>query len=75
MQKLIKEVDFYYDTNGLMVFTALYHQKRGFCCGNGCRHCPYQHAAVSPTSKLQPVKAGQNSASNASDGCSNQYNT
>ncbi|WMX14832.1 MULTISPECIES: DUF5522 domain-containing protein [unclassified Aureispira] len=31
----------YYIENGLYVFTALYHQKRGYCCGNGCRHCPY----------------------------------
>jgi hypothetical protein len=26
---------------GLLVFTAAYHLKRGYCCGNGCRHCPY----------------------------------
>ncbi|MCC9136544.1 DUF5522 domain-containing protein [Pontibacter silvestris] len=24
-----------------MVFTAKYHLKRGHCCRNGCRHCPY----------------------------------
>lgn len=35
------EPDFYFDTNGLMVFTKSYHLKRGYCCGNGCRHCPY----------------------------------
>ncbi|MBY0451848.1 MAG: hypothetical protein K2P92_02355, partial [Bdellovibrionaceae bacterium] len=29
------------DENGLMVMTAAYHLKRGTCCGNGCRHCPY----------------------------------
>jgi len=34
--------DFYFDENGLMVFTALYLLKRGYCCGNGCRHCPYK---------------------------------
>ncbi len=27
--------------DGLMVFSAWYHLKRGTCCGNGCRHCPY----------------------------------
>lgn len=32
--------DFYFE-NGLMVFTASYHLKRGYCCNNGCRHCPY----------------------------------
>ncbi len=24
-----------------MVLTASFHIKRGYCCGNGCRHCPY----------------------------------
>ena len=33
--------DFYLE-RGLMVFTAAYHLRRGYCCGNRCRHCPYQ---------------------------------
>jgi len=33
--------DFYYE-NGLMVFTAAYHLKRGYCCNSGCRHCPFR---------------------------------
>ncbi|MEQ9287885.1 MAG: DUF5522 domain-containing protein [Cyclobacteriaceae bacterium] len=32
--------DFYIE-NGLYVFTSQYHRKRGYCCKNGCRHCPY----------------------------------
>jgi hypothetical protein len=40
-QNLEKEEDFYFDPNGLMVMTARYLKKRGYCCGNGCRHCPY----------------------------------
>ncbi|MES2803536.1 MAG: cysteine-rich CWC family protein [Bdellovibrionota bacterium] len=35
------EPDYYFDTNGLMVFSQAYHLKRGCCCGSGCRHCPY----------------------------------
>lgn len=31
----------YYLENGYSVFTAAFHLKRGYCCGNGCRHCPY----------------------------------
>ncbi|WP_185156029.1 DUF5522 domain-containing protein [Fulvivirga kasyanovii] len=31
----------YYIENGLYVFTKAYHLKRGYCCQNGCRHCPY----------------------------------
>ena len=33
---------------GYMVFTRLAHLARGTCCGSGCRHCPYDHAAVPP---------------------------
>jgi len=33
--------DFYFDPNGLMVLTAEYLKKRGYCCESGCRHCPY----------------------------------
>ncbi|HEY7783361.1 MAG TPA: DUF5522 domain-containing protein [Pyrinomonadaceae bacterium] len=31
----------YYLENGFLVFTAHYLSKRGYCCENGCRHCPY----------------------------------
>ena len=27
--------------SGLFVLTATYLRDRGTCCGNGCRHCPY----------------------------------
>ena len=36
----------YYLEGGLLVFTAAYHLKRGYCCGNACRHCPYNHINV-----------------------------
>ncbi|MCX6351576.1 MAG: DUF5522 domain-containing protein [Bacteroidetes bacterium] len=36
------EGDYYFTEDGLMVFTAQYHLRRGFCCGSGCRHCPYK---------------------------------
>ncbi len=32
----------YYFENGLMVLTAHFLRERGYCCGNECRHCPYQ---------------------------------
>lgn len=37
----------YHLENGVMVFTEWYHLKRGECCGNACRHCPYDHENVS----------------------------
>jgi len=39
-RKLVEGVDYYME-NGLWVFTAVFHLKRGYCCKNGCRHCPY----------------------------------
>ena len=37
--------DFYLE-NGLMVLTEKYHLDRGYCCGSGCRHCPFQYDRV-----------------------------
>jgi Family of unknown function (DUF5522) len=31
----------YYLQGGLLVLTASYHLRRGYCCEQGCRHCPY----------------------------------
>ncbi|MBC7486040.1 MAG: hypothetical protein H7282_04740 [Cytophagaceae bacterium] len=33
--------DFYIE-NGFCVFTETYHLKRGYCCQNNCRHCPWK---------------------------------
>ena len=33
--------DYYFD-GPYMVFTAAYHEKRGYCCNSDCRHCPYK---------------------------------
>lgn len=27
--------------SGLFVLSAWYLAQRGYCCGTGCRHCPY----------------------------------
>ena len=35
-----KNQDFYLEEDN-MVMTENYHIKRGYCCGCGCRHCPY----------------------------------
>lgn len=47
MQKrLVEGIDFYYNEERFMVFTEKYHLEKGFCCGNGCRHCPYDFEKV-----------------------------
>lgn len=33
--------DFYWNEQGFRVFTEQYHLRRGFCCNNNCKHCPY----------------------------------
>ena len=43
---MIKDVDYYIDPSGKCVFTAAYHKARGYCCGQACRHCPYDYEAV-----------------------------
>ena len=37
---LEQEKDYYVEGEAL-VFTGSYLKRRGYCCGSGCRHCPY----------------------------------
>ena len=32
---------YYYMEGERIIFTEEFHINRGQCCGNGCRHCPY----------------------------------
>lgn len=40
-QTQLSKEDFYYEGT-FIVFTEQYHLKRGYCCKNKCRHCPYK---------------------------------
>eukprot|EP00760_Papus_ankaliazontas_P004624 PhM_4_TR11997/c0_g1_i1/m.72931/K00798/MMAB, pduO; cob(I)alamin adenosyltransferase len=42
---------------GYVVFTAVAHKARGYCCGSGCRHCPFGHRNVGDTESLHSDKA------------------
>lgn len=46
MNNLIEGEDYYYNEQGYIVLTEKYHLQKGDCCGNGCRHCPYQYKNV-----------------------------
>jgi hypothetical protein len=48
--RLVEGRDYYYE-GGRMVFTAHFLTERGYCCGSGCRHCPYE----TPDSKKENV--------------------
>jgi hypothetical protein len=40
-----EETDYYIIEGGYLVFTREYHLKRGYCCKNGCRHCPWRQVS------------------------------
>ncbi len=40
-QYSLVEGEDYYSDGQAIVFTARYPLRRGYCCENGCRHCPY----------------------------------
>ena len=40
---LVEGTDYYFE-DGLMVLTEGYLGRRGYCCKNGCRHCPYGYS-------------------------------
>lgn len=46
MSRLVEGEDFYYNQQGYMVLTEKFHLAKGFCCGNGCKHCPYNYINV-----------------------------
>lgn len=38
---LVEGLDYYFNESGFMVLSEHYLKRRGYCCENGCRHCPY----------------------------------
>ena len=65
MQNLTEGEDYYYNEQGYIVLTEQFHLKKGYCCGNGCKHCPYDFEAV-PEPKRSEILANQiNNANNA----------
>jgi hypothetical protein len=55
-QQLVEGVDFYYNVDGYIVLTEKYHLDKGFCCGNGCRHCPYSYENVPEPKRSELMK-------------------
>jgi hypothetical protein len=39
---LLQDEDFYKTSNGSIIFTEIYHKKRGYCCKKVCKHCPWK---------------------------------
>ena len=45
--------DLYYFEGSRIVFTPEYHIERGYCCGNGWRHCPYEPKHIKGNIELE----------------------
>lgn len=56
--EFIKDVHYYLE-EGRVVFTALQHISRGYCCGNNCRHCPYEPKAIKGNKKIKKENNGK----------------
>jgi hypothetical protein len=67
MQNLIEGEDYYYNEQGYIVLTEQFHIKKGYCCGNGCKHCPYDFEEV-PEPKRSEILANKINNANDSQG-------
>jgi hypothetical protein len=47
-----------------MVLTEAYHLDRGYCCGNGCRHCPFNYDTVPEPRRSELLASQQEWAEN-----------
>ena len=51
--ELIEGVHFYINQDGYIVLTEKFHLEKGFCCGMGCLHCPYNYGNVPELRKTE----------------------
>jgi hypothetical protein len=59
MDQLAEGEDYYFNEEGYIVLTEQFHLKKGNCCGNGCKHCPYDFINV-PEPKKSELLAHKN---------------
>jgi hypothetical protein len=62
MNELIEGVHYYINQQGLVVLTEKYHLEKGYCCGNGCLHCPYEYENVGEPKKSELLKTRKQSS-------------
>ncbi|MEN0003769.1 MAG: DUF5522 domain-containing protein [Bacteroidota bacterium] len=60
MPKLEEGLDYYME-NGRYVFTEHFLTNRGYCCGSGCRHCPYGTKSAEEDDPLLKLRKRQSS--------------
>ncbi len=65
MSKQLKEgEDYYNNEDGYMVLTAKYHLDKGYCCGYGCKHCPYEFENVPEPKRSQLLETAEANSQN-----------
>ena len=57
MNPWIEGVDYYVNENGLVVLTEKYLREKGYCCGTGCKHCPYEYEKVPEPKRSELLSA------------------
>lgn len=57
MEPLVEGTHYYINEEGLIVFTERYLSERGYCCGSGCRHCPYDYINVPEPKRSELIKS------------------
>ena len=56
MNNLVEGVHYYINEEGYVVLTEQYHLENGYCCGNGCKHCPYQYENVTEPRRTELIR-------------------
>jgi hypothetical protein len=59
MQQLVEGIHYYVNEAGLVVLTEKYLLERGYCCGNGCKHCPFEYENVPEPRKSELLQNNQ----------------
>jgi hypothetical protein len=63
-QELAEGEDYYLNRGGLLVFTEKFLLDRGYCCGSGCLHCPYNYDAVAEPKRFELLKKRETNSNN-----------
>jgi len=64
MKQELRGDDYYFNSDGFVVLTAKYLLERGYCCGNGCKNCPYDYKAVPEPRRTRLLEQRKKSQSN-----------
>jgi len=67
MDPWIEGEHFYLNEKGMVVMTEKYHLERGYCCGNACKHCPYNYENVSEPKRSELIKSIKNRGNTSHD--------